>query len=75
MEVVIYATNPSNANEKWAIDDWDGFIGWELEQGTFIDAKVVPSTYDAYEDEVVYTISFTPMHLIPQNGYIEIDFP
>ena len=46
-----------------------------LEQGSFIDAKIQPSTYDAYEDEVVYTLTFTAKHLIPQNGYIEIDFP
>ena len=75
LEVVIYATNPDNEDEKWAIDEWIGYIGWELEQGTFIDASIKPSTYDAYEDEVVYTISFTPKHLVPQNGYIEIDFP
>lgn len=62
MEVVIYATNGA---QKYAIDEWEGYIGWVLEQGSFIDAKIQPSVYDAYEDEVVYTISFTPKHLIP----------
>ena len=31
---------------------------------------------DAYcSEDVTYTILFTPKHLIPQNGFIEIDFP
>lgn len=75
LEVVIYATDPADPLAKYAIDEWEGYIDWTLEQGTFIDATIKPSTYDAYEDEVVYTISFTPKHLVPQNGYIEIDFP
>ena len=50
-------------------------MGWTIVTGDFIDAKVVPSSPVTYAFDVFYTISFTPTHLVPQNGYIEIDFP
>lgn len=60
---------------QWAIDEWEGDYGWAPVPGEFEAAKVVPASPIAYESDVKYTISFTPLHLIPQNGYIEIDFP
>lgn len=60
---------------KYAIDEFEGPIGWTLYQGTFDGAKVVPSSLTAYDKDIRYTISFTPKHMVPQNGYIEIEFP
>ena len=31
LEVVVYATDSSNVNAKYAIDEWEGYIGWTLE--------------------------------------------
>ena len=60
---------------KYAIDEFEGYIGLNLVQGDFVSAKVVPSSPISYAEDVSYTISFTPRHMVPQNGYIEIDFP
>ena len=70
LRVVIYAEEG-----KYAIDEFEGYIGWTLEQGKFIAAQVKPSSPIAYDEDISYEISFTPVHMIPMNGYIEIDFP
>jgi len=36
LKIVIYAFG------KYAIDEFEGSIGWELTHGGFVDAKVVP---------------------------------
>ena len=61
--------------DEYAIDEFEGSIGWESQQGTFSAAKVEFSNPIAYAEDVDYTISFTPKHMVPQNGYIEVDWP
>ena len=46
-----------------------------MTHGNFADARVVPDSYIAYADDTTYTISFTPEHIIKQNGYIDVQFP
>ena len=69
LKIVIYAFG------KYAIDEFEGYIGWTMEQGDFVSAKVKPNKIVAYDSNVNYEISFTPTHMIPQNGYIVIEFP
>lgn len=69
LKIVIYAFG------QFAIDEFEGYIGWMPVPGTFASASVRFSSPVAYDEDVTYTIKFTPNHLIPQNGYIEIDFP
>ena len=69
LKIVIYAFG------KYAIDEFEGQIGWELTHGGFVDAKVVPDKMIAYADNTNYVISFTPEHIITQNGYIDVEFP
>mgnify|MGYP000934258123 CR=1 FL=1 len=69
LKIVIYAFG------QYAIDEFEGYIGWLPVNGDFKSAKVSFSSPLAYDEEVTYTIRFTPMHLVPLNGYIEIDFP
>jgi len=69
LKIVIYAFG------KYAIDEFEGYVGWIPTQGTFESANVKFSSPIAYTEDVTYTIEFTPRHLVPQNGYIEIDFP
>ena len=69
LKIVIYAYG------KYAIDEFEGYIGWMPVQGEFDSASVKFTSPIAYTEDVTYTILFTPKHLIPQNGFIEIDFP
>ena len=64
-----------NAFGKHAIDDFEGIVGWEPIKGDFISARVRPSSTISYNEDTVYTIYFTPKHMIPQNGYIEVYIP
>ena len=36
---------------------------------------MVAASQTAYDKDVTYTITFTPEHLVPQNGYVEIELP
>ena len=66
MKIIIYAFG------KYAIDEFEGPIGWSMTHGGFEDAFVVPSSLVTYNEETDYVISFTPHHKITQNGYIEV---
>ena len=50
---------------KYAIDEFEGYIGWTMEQGDFVSAQVKPNKIVAYDSNVNYEISFTPTHMIP----------
>ena len=63
------------ALENYAIDEYEGTVGWVPIQGSFAQVKVKPGSPTAYDEQVRYEIYFTPDHKVPQNGYIEIDFP
>jgi len=60
---------------KYAIDEYEGPIPWSLSTGTFKSTLVVPQYNVAYRADNTYTFKFTPLHTIPQNGYVEIWFP
>ena len=66
LKIIIYA------KEKYAIDEFEGPIGWNMTQGNFASAMVVPSSFVSYADNTDYIISFIPEHKITQNGYIEV---
>ena len=64
-----------NAFGRYAVDDFEGPVGWIPIQGTFLEAKVKTSSQVSYKEDTTYTIMFTPKHLIPVNGYIEVQIP
>ena len=59
LKIVIYAYG------RYAIDEFEGPIGWEMTHGGFADAKVVPSSLISYAHDTDYVIIFTPEHKIP----------
>ena len=63
------------AEGQYPIDDFEGLTPWALAPGSFRDASVDPQSYVAYQAENDYEIEFSPVHTIPQNGFVEIDFP
>ena len=69
LKIIIYAFG------KYAIDEFEGPIGWSMTHGGFESALVVPSSLVTYNEDTDYIISFTPQHKITQNGYIEVQFP
>ena len=66
LKIVIYAKG------KYAVDEFEGPIGWEMTHGNFASAMVVPNSFVSYAENTDYYITFTPEHKITQNGYIEI---
>ena len=69
LKITIYAEG------KYAIDEFEGQIPWELVTGTFNKMNVASESTVAYRAENLYTITFNPQHKIPQNGYVEVLFP
>ena len=52
------------AKGEYAIDEFEGSIGWEMTHGGFVQARVEPDSEIAYKNDCDYVISFTPEHTI-----------
>jgi hypothetical protein len=49
-----------NAEESYAIDEFEGDIDWMPIKGDFVDAQISPSSLVSYQESVTYTIRFIP---------------